>query len=345
MIEFDWLWAFALLPAPLLVRWLLPAREREQAPLGVPDIEPFAFPVPRRIGAHAGRRWPLWLLLATWLALVLAAARPQFTGDPVSLPTSGRDLMLAVDLSGSMSAEDMRISNQQVDRLTVVKAVIREFIARRDGDRVGLILFGSNAYLQAPLTFDLASVSTLLDEAPVGIAGGKTAIGDAIGLAVKRLRERPEGDRVLVLLTDGANNVGSVSPVKAAELANAAGVRIHTVGVGAERLVKPSLLGLGGPRVVNPSADLDEESLTRIAAVTGGRYFRARDTAELVGIYALIDELEPVEQAAEVFRPRRQLFHYPLAFALGALALLLALLTAESVGDARQRPTDEAPHA
>jgi Ca-activated chloride channel family protein len=142
-------------------------------------------------------------------------------------------------------------------------------------------------------------------------------------LAVKRLRDRPEGDRVLILLTDGANNVGEIAPLKAAELANAAAVRIHTVGVGADELAVPSLLGIFGPRMVNPSADLDEETLTEIAKLTGGRYFRARNTGELAEIYALIDQLEPVEQDAEIFRPRTQLFYVPLAFALALFGMLL----------------------
>ena len=239
--------------------------------------------------------------------------------------------MLAIDISGSMSVEDMQLGNQNVDRLTVVKAVISDFVDRRQGDRVGLILFGSNAYLQAPLTFDLESVETLLIEAPVGIAGGKTAIGDAIGLAVKRLRPRPEGDRVLILLTDGASNVGAVTPLKAAELANAAEVRIHTVGVGADEMVVPGLLGLLGQRRVNPSADLDEETLQTIADNTGGQYFRARNTQELAGIYALIDQLEPVEQDAEVFRPRKALFFYPLGLGLALLALLITLSSRASL--------------
>ena len=324
MIELVWPWLLLLLPLPFLVRMYLKPQDAEQAPLMVPELAAFSF-TDTKMQAERGPRWPLLLLILCWIALVVAATRPQWTGDPVSLPTSGRDLMLAIDISGSMSVEDMQLGNQNVDRLTVVKAVISDFVDRRQGDRVGLILFGSNAYLQAPLTFDLASVETLLTEAPVGIAGGKTAIGDAIGLAVKRLRPRPEGDRILILLTDGASNVGAVTPLKAAELANAAEVRIHTVSVGADELAVPGLLGIFGKRLVNPSADLDEETLQTIADNTGGRYFRARNTQELAGIYALIDELEPVEQDAEVFRPRKALFFYPLALALGLLLLLILL--------------------
>jgi len=322
MLELIWPYVLLVLPLPLLIRWFLAPQDTEQAPLAVPSVESFTFANASTIREQASA-WPLWLLIATWVALVIAGARPQWTGDPVSLPTSGRDLMLAVDISGSMSVEDMTLHGESVDRLTVVKSVVGDFIERRGGDRVGLILFGSNAYLQAPLTFDLTSVNTLLTEAPVGIAGGKTAIGDAIGLAVKRLRTRPEGDRILVLLTDGANNVGEVAPLKAAELANAADVRIHTIGVGADELTVPSLFGILGSRRVNPSADLDEETLTSIASTTGGQYFRARNTEELEGIYELIDELEPVEQDAEIFRPRKQLFFYPLSLALVLFSLVL----------------------
>ena len=324
MLELIWPYTLLALPVPLLIRWWLKPQESEQSPLAVPSVESFTFSSSSAISEQTSA-WPLWLLIGAWIALVVAGARPQWTGEPVSLPTSGRDLMLAVDISGSMSVEDMTLRRESVDRLTVVKSVVGDFIDRRNGDRVGLILFGTNAYLQAPLTFDLTSVDTLLTEAPVGIAGGKTAIGDAIGLAVKRLRSRPEGDRVLVLLTDGANNVGKVQPLKAAELAHAADVRIHTIGVGADEMTvrDNSLFGFLGPRRVNPSADLDEDTLTDIASSTGGQYFRARNTEELEGIYDLINELEPVEQDAEVFRPRKQLFFYPLALGLFLFSLVL----------------------
>jgi Ca-activated chloride channel family protein len=203
--------------------------------------------------------------------------------------------------------------------------VVSNFIARRQGDRVGLILFGTHAYLQAPLTFDLASVERLLQEAPIGIAGGKTGIGDAIGLAVKRLRERPEGERVLVLLTDGANNVGEVTPEKAAELAAVERIRIHTIGFGAEAMRMPSLFGVFSSGIVNPSAEIDESTLQAVADVTGGRYFRAQSTEQLLEIYDLIDTMEPIEQDAETYRPIASLYHWPLGaawlLALGLLAL------------------------
>jgi len=324
VIEWVWPWAFVVLPLPLIVRLLWSPMERTQAALTVPllasfkseETSPGGFG-----GSHVA--WRVLLLVLAWLALVTATARPQWTGQPVTLPTSGRDLMLAVDISGSMGTEDLQLKGQIVNRLTVVKNVVSQFVVARKGDRVGLILFGTNAYMQAPLTFDLATVNRLLIEAPVGIAGGKTAIGDAIGLAVKRLRQRPDGDRVLILLTDGANNVGEVAPVKAAELATQEDIRIYTIGVGADEMRLPSIFGVFGSRVVNPSAELDEDTLTAIAEATGGRYFRAQNTAKLVEIYEIIDAMEPIEQDAETYRPTAALYHWPLA---GGWLIIMFLL-------------------
>lgn len=328
MIELVWPYALLLAPLPLIVRLLWPVKAHQQAALTVPDVTHFK-PDEPTAGLQVRGRWP-WRLIVLWLiwaALVLAAARPQWTGDPVTLPTTGRDLMLAVDISGSMGTEDMQLGNRLVNRLAVVKSVVGDFVERRRGDRVGLILFGTNAYLQAPLTFDLASVDRLLTEAPVGIAGGKTAIGDAIGLAVKRLRQRPQGNRVLILLTDGANNVGEVAPDKAAELAAVEGIRIYTVGVGSEAMPMPSIFGFSSG-MINPSADLDEDTLQHIADVTDGRYFRAENTEQLVEIYDLIDAMEPIEQEAETYRPISALYYWPLGIAW----LLAAGLMASDLG-------------
>lgn len=332
MIEWIWPYAFALAPLPFLARrWWRSAAET-QAALTVPSLDAFQLHADTK-GERPARRFPFRMLLlwAIWLALVTAAARPQWTGEPVLLPTSGRDLMLAVDISGSMGTEDMELGSQLVDRLVVVKSVVADFIGARQGDRMGLILFGTNAYLQAPLTFDLQTVDRLLMEAPVGIAGGKTAIGDAIGLAVKRLRQRPMSDRVLILLTDGANNVGEVAPDKAAELAAGEDIRIYTIGVGADEMRMPSIFGAFGSRIVNPSADLDEETLSHIAGITGGRYFRARNTQGLTEVYAIIDGLEPVEQDPETYRPVAALYHWPMGLAW-LLACGLLLLDFRSAG-------------
>ncbi len=301
------LWALLLLPLPLLVRRLLPAAPAgDTGALRVPFYAVLAGEGVR--AASVGPRWQGWLAVAAWVFLVLAAARPQWIGEPTSLPLSGRDLMLAVDISGSMREEDMVIGGRVVDRLTAVKAVAGDFIERREGDRVGLILFGQQAYLQTPLTFDRDTARTLLFEAVVGLAGRETAIGDAIGLAVKRLRDADTDERVLILLTDGTNTAGAIGPGKAAELAAETGVRIHTIGVGGD-----SRTGLGIALGRNP---LDEATLRGIADLTGGRYFRARDAGELQAIYSMLDELEPVESDEATFRPVDELFQWPLALSL-----------------------------
>ncbi|MDJ0958167.1 MAG: VWA domain-containing protein [Arenicellales bacterium] len=320
MIHFEWVWVFLFLPLPLLARLTLsPAQSERDAALRAPFIDDFErIRDPRSI--RSGSWWTVLVAIIIWLLLIVAAARPQWIGDPIELPVSGRDLMLAVDLSGSMEARDFELNGQAVDRLTATKSVAGEFIQRREGDRLGLILFGENAYLQTPLTFDRATVHTLLMESVIGLAGKKTAIGDAIGLAVKRLQESAGESRVLILLTDGANTAGEISPLKAAELAANTGLKIYTIGVGADEIIVQSLLG---HRRINPSQDLDEKTLRAIAEETNARYFRARSTDELEEIYKLLDELEPVEAETHHFRPTVALFYWPLAIALLLTALLI----------------------
>jgi Ca-activated chloride channel family protein len=269
------------------------------------------------------RQLLLLLLGLCWLAALLALSRPVWIGEPVALPTDGRDILLAVDISGSMERDDMELRGRQVNRLVAVKSVVSDFVVERKGDRLGLILFGEKAYLQTPLTFDRLTMQTLLNEAQIGFAGSNgTAIGDAIGLAVKRLQERPENHRVVILLTDGASNAGELDPLKAADLARRAKVKIYTIGIGAE---VQETWGLFGKRVTNPSADLDEAALTQIAQTTGGQFFRATNPKELQAIYTELNRLEPIEQAAETLRPIATLFHWPLGLAF-VLSLLIALL-------------------
>lgn len=327
MWSLAWPWVLLALPLPLLVNWLLPeAADLQDAGLRVPSIGGFAM-LTDRSQAEQLLSWRLWVAVIAWILLVVAAARPERIGDELDVPVSGRNLMLAVDLSGSMDQKDFELGNRRVDRLTATKAVASDFISRREGDRIGLILFGERAYLQVPLTLDRETANVLLMEAFIGLAGEKTAIGDAITLAVKRIHDQQveAGDQVLVLLTDGANTAGEVAPLKAAQLAEQVGLRIYTIGIGAEQLEVSSLIG--GRRNINPSADLDEETLTAIAELTGGRYFRAVDTAALQDIYRLVDELEPVEEPEAGFRPVKSLYYVPLsgAFALAAFLGLVSL--------------------
>jgi len=328
MWSLAWPWALLALPLPLLVRRLLPeARGLSEAGLRVPNLRGFET-LKDRSDAEQFMNWRAWVAVLAWCLLVLAAARPERIGDELDVPVAGRNLMLAVDLSGSMDQKDFELAGRRVDRLTATKAVASDFITRREGDRIGLILFGERAYLQVPLTLDRDTVKILLLEAEIGLAGEKTAIGDAITLAVRRVHEQKEdsGDQVLVLLTDGANTAGEVQPLKAAELAQQVGLRIYTIGIGAESLNVSSLVG--GRRNINPSADLDEETLTQIAQLTGGRYFRATDTASLQDIYSLVDELEPVEEPESGFRPVKSYYYWPLgsAFVLVGLLGLAGLL-------------------
>ena len=323
MLNLLWPWALALAPLPFIYRWLRrPADVKIQA-LRAPLLAKVALDDSASIKTSSWQRRLLLLVLSLcWLSALLAIARPVWIGAPVSMPTNGRDILLAVDISGSMEQEDMTINGREVNRLIAVKAVVGDFVVKREGDRLGLILFGEKAYLQTPLTFDRKTMQTLLNEAQIGFAGSNgTAIGDAVGLAVKRLQDRPENHRVVILLTDGSNNAGELDPMEAADLARRAKVKIYTVGIGAE---SQQSWGLFGSQVTNPSADLDESALQGIADATGGQFFRARDPEELAAIYRELNRLEPLEQAAETLRPVSTLFHWPLALTF-FLSLVLVL--------------------
>jgi Ca-activated chloride channel homolog len=322
MIHFDWPWVVALLPLPIIIRFLLrPVEVVNEAALRVPFLYEFNSKSNTEHRVDVKRKL-FWLAIIAWCCLIGAGMRPLWLGEFIEVPVSGRDLMLAVDLSQSMEAEDFIIKNKQVNRLYATKAVAGQFIERRIGDRLGLILFGEQAYLQTPLTFDRVTVKTLLYESAIGLAGQSTAIGDAIGLAVKRLRERDEQSRVLVLLTDGANTAGEVEPLQAADIAAREGLKIYTIGIGADEMI---IRSWRGSRRVNPSADLDEKTLKAIADKTGGRYFRARDTEQLDQIYQLLDELEPIEKDVQRFRPQTALYFWPLATALVLILIILLM--------------------
>lgn len=319
MIHLAWPWMALLLPLP----WLLHRLRGAVEPRGAALFLPFASALPDA-DAHtqAPSRMRIGIFAAIWLLLVLAAMRPQWLGEPQPVPTTGRRLLLAVDVSGSMATQDMA---GNLSRLQVVQQVAGHFIDGRHGDQVGLILFGSRPYLQAPLSSDLATVHQFLDEAVVGVAGTQTAIGDAIGMALKRLRaghDLGKGKQtVLILLTDGQSNADVMPPLEAARLAAQAGLRIYTIGVGAPP--GQDIFGDAG------NNDLDEATLKAIAHATGGEYFRATDAGTLQEVYARIDKLEPAAGQSQWLRPADEWFPWPLA-----LALLLSLPAAALGGRA-----------
>jgi Ca-activated chloride channel family protein len=331
MFHFAWPWMFLLVPLPLFIYLFFSPIAKEKSAIIVPFYQQLA--VLRHSGLIKKSTYfliNLILLIIIWLLVVAATARPQWAGELIAAPSSGRDLLVAVDISDSMDQQDMVIDGNAATRLEAVKHVLKDFIKRREGDRIGLILFGSNAYLQAPLTFDTTTVGQFLVEAQLGFAGPKTAIGEAIGLSVKRLQELESStNRVIILLTDGANTAGEIEPLQAATLAKQTDVKIYTIGIGADEMV---IRGFFGPRKINPSTQLDEKTLVDIAQTTNGKYFRAKETEELENIYKELDALEPISQVDQWFRPTHALYYWPLTIAL-ILSALLALLKAYPLGN------------
>jgi len=315
MISFYWPWLLALLPLPLFVYWLPAKQHVATAALKMPILISTNNQV---VNSQEHKKSSLVILSLIWILTVLSASRPQWLGEPIDIPTQGREMMIAVDLSGSMQIEDMNLHGNTVNRLDMLKNVLGKFIERRTGDRLGLILFADDAYMQTPMTFDRKTVKQMLDEAVLGLVGQKTAIGDAIALAAKRFDTKKQTNRVLLLLTDGQNTAGKITPEQALELAVDKSITIYTIGIGADEMLQRSLFGT---RRVNPSSDLDETMLTNIANKTQGKYFRARDSQSMAEIYQLLDKLEPIEQDQQQMRPLTALFYWPLA-----IALLLALL-------------------
>lgn len=326
MFEFQWIWVLALLPLPWLVkRFSRPVSVQRQQAVNVPfmdDLVAAGAVTHSAAPERSGRLW--WLGLLAWALLLFAAAGPRWLGDPIPQQREGREMMLAVDLSASMQERDFVFKGQRLNRLMATQLVASDFIQRREGDRIGLVLFGDQAYLQSPLTWDRATVQKLLDEAQLGLAGKRTAIGDAIGLTVKRLRETDNPNRVMVLLTDGTNTAGALEPLQAAKLAREEGVKIYTIGIGRDSSQDGLMGGLFGS-FGSRSPELDERTLTAIAEQTGGAYYRARDLNELVGIYDQLDALEPVSRAQNDYRPVIALYPWPLAGALLVLALVALL--------------------
>ena len=317
-----------LLFLPLLVQWLWPRTDPEQAELAGrqdtllhPALEQLqeSFTGFRPRASISGRMYRVFSTLL-WVCLTLTLMRPQWLEPYTETRTEGYDLMLAVDTSHSMEAQDFSVNNVQVTRMAVLKGVLNKFIANRGGDRVGLLIFGSQAYTIAPLTYDLDAVRRQLSDVVPNIAGQGTAMGDAIGLGVKKLRERPQGSRVLILVADGDNNAGTITPLDAARLAAHDGIRIYVIGVGSTQ--KSVQIIEDGQLTTRDDLGMDETTLREIAAATNGAYFRATDTRALEEIYGLIDELEKTRAESRTIMIPHPLYHWPLGL---ALLLLLGL--------------------
>ena len=319
MFHLAWPWMALLLPLP----WIMLRLRRTAEEGGSALYLPFAAAVETPAAGAARSGYALALLGAVWGLLVLAAMRPQWLGQPLPAPTHGREIMLAIDCSGSMATQDMGGAS----RLEIAQIVAGRFIDQRRGDQIGLILFGTRPYLQAPLTADLPTVHQFLDRAVVGVAGPQTAIGDAIGLAIKEVRQRerargtPERQSVLILLTDGGNDAGVVQPIEAARIAAETRLRIFTIGVGAA--AEQSLFGLD-----TGNTELNVELLQKIVNITGGEYFRATNPQALQAVYRRINQLEPPVAHQQWLRPAAEWFNWPLALAL-LLSVPAAWLLAE----------------
>lgn len=316
-------WFLLLLPLPFLIRWFLPVkRQNETLALKVPFFDRFKLiethkSAPNTRFVHKN----LLLPFVIWCLLCIVLSGPQWLGKPLELPQSGRDIMLALDLSGSMQTPDMKLQGKYLTRLAVVKIAARKFIEARKGDRLGLVLFGTRAYLQTPLTFDQQTVLDMLDDATIGLAGPQTAIGDGLGLSLKQLENAPGHSKVIVLLTDGGNNAGNVAPLDAAAMAKKMGIKIYTIGIGAKEL---EVEGLFGPEIIHPTSEVDVNTLKEIAKMTGGLFFRADSGDKLEEIYQAIDQLMPVVSASNIYRPIKPLYPWPLSLAF-LLSFYLAL--------------------
>ncbi|PNG45294.1 hypothetical protein A1354_00110 [Pseudomonas asplenii] len=327
MWQLDYPWLLLLLPLPWLAYRYLPAYNEARSAVRVPFFAAMSRAVGEAPGIVGSRRnhWQLLLNILVWALIVLAVARPVFVEKPIEKQQPVRDLMLAIDLSQSMETEDFTNANgEKINRLAAVKEVVQGFIDKRKDDRLGLIVFGSGAYPQAPLTLDHASLSLLLADTGIGMAGPNTAIGDAIGLSLKLLDQAHEQEKVLILLTDGNDTSSAITPDHAAEMAASKGVIIHTIGIG-----DPSASG---------EAKVNLSALEQIAKTTGGQFFRAEDRNALDQVYSTLDRLTPHQVKTLSHQPQRELFYWPLGAAVTLLALYhLGALLRVRLAFARQR--------
>ncbi len=327
MLEFAHPWFIALLPLPLLAYWILPVYKESKDSVQVPFFQRLVKLTGKKPGTGAvilpRMMFQRFWLALSWGLIVLALMRPEWVGDPIVRDKSARDLMIAVDLSGSMEVADFKTADgENITRLQAVKTVLQEFVDQREHDRLGLIVFGDAAYLQAPFTEDHDAWMTLLQETEIGMAGQSTMFGDAIGLAIKLFEKTDTDNRVLIVLTDGNDTGSRVPPVDAAKVAHQYDITIYTIAI-------------GDPATIGEEA-LDLEVLQRIAELTNGGYFQALDRKQLESAYQAINALEPEQYETLSYRPRRQLFHYPVSIVIGIYLAFFATMTLSSIYQRRR---------
>jgi Ca-activated chloride channel homolog len=272
--------------------------------------------------------WRKGLLFMRCLAMslcILALARPQSGNRSTEIITEGVDIMLCLDTSGSMNALDFTLDNKRVNRLQVVKKVVEEFIRGRQNDRIGMVVFAEEAFTQCPLTLDYGVLLSFLEKLEIGMAGDRTAIGSALAVCVKRLKDLKSKSKIIILLTDGRSNTGSITPATAADIAKACGIKVYTIGVGTEGEAPFLVDSLFGQRYVYQRVDLDEEALQEIAQKTGGTYFRATNTEALKKIYQQIDKMEKTEAKVKEYMEYEELFAWFLIPGLCVLLLEIVL--------------------
>ena len=329
MFTFAYNWVLILLPLPWLVWVFLPARKMPQVSVRVPFGDRLRIASSEVSVVRKATR-NLYSAIApavSWILVVTALAKPQWLEPPITRDLPTRDLLLLVDLSGSMQQEDFtNNTGMKVDRLTAVKEVLGDFLLRREGDRVGLVVFGDSPFLQAPFSTDLSLARQLLEETAIGMAGPRTAFGDAIGLGVNLFEKSDVPAKTMIALTDGNDTKSQVPPIEASRVARQRGIRIHTVAIG-----DPTTVG---------EEKLDTETLQAVAEGSGGEYFFAGDREQLAGIYRELDKIETRQVNVISHRPRRDLFFWPL---LAALVIGLSEKTWSALRSAGQSKQVGAP--
>ena len=308
MYQFIWPFVLFLLPLPWIVRQVM--KPSVQKSIGVDALKvPFFNRLKSLQGTTTiGARFvhPLVWILA-WVCFVIAAARPVWVGHPIPLEHEARNIVLTLDVSGSMEEEDFDINGRPITRLDIVKQLASDFIEKRKGDNLGLVIFGSEAYTYIPLSPDTQTLNSLMDEINVGIAGSQTAMGDALAMATQTASAVPDNARIVILMSDGFANAGVVQMDQALQVAQKANVKVYTIGIGSDQQALQDFLGFVQ---TGSSLDLDETTLQKIAETTGGRYFRAKSTADLKQIYDIIDQLETTPTEENSVTPRKEIAYW-----------------------------------